>query len=213
MANEIWKPIKGFEGYYEISNFGRIKALCRLIKRKNSGDFITKERILKLHKIPNGYIKVILYKDGVLFQRYVHRLVAEAFVHNPENKSEIDHIDTNRANNIADNLRWCSRSENNRNPITSKRMSESHLGKKRSRESIEKWRKARIAHGNRLYRSLNYGKSKPVEQIDPTSKMVIATFPSMQEVKRKLGYSPANICNCCKGYKDVAYGFIWRYKS
>lgn len=213
MTNEIWKPIKGLECYYEISNLGRIKALNRLIKRNSSGNFITKEKILKLSKNPNGYVTVTLYKDGSLFRRLVHRLVAEAFILKPDNKNEIDHIDTNRSNNEAENLRWCTRSENNRNPITNKKMSESHLGIKRSKESIEKWRKARIAHGNRLCRSLNYGKSKPVEQIDPASKMVIATFPSMQEVKRKLGFGPPNICRCCKGYRDVAYGFIWRYKS
>lgn len=210
MDKEIWKPIKGFEGYYEISDKGRVKSLGRLVLRRTS-NIHTKEKILKLPPCKNGYIVTHLHKDGKAYHSYVHRLVADAFLPNPYNKTEIDHIDTDRSNNKVENLRWCTRSENNYNPITNKRMSLSHIGHKLKKESIEKWRKTREANGWKINYPLNSGKSKAVVQINPSDNSIVRTFPSMQEVKRVLAFTPSNISQCCRGKREMAHGYIWKY--
>lgn len=103
---EIWKDIKGFEGLYQISNMGNIKSLGNG-KSNNS-----KERILKPGKNSNGYLHVILYKDGIKKDYTVHQLVGNAFLSNPQGYKELNHKDEDKTNNNADNLEWCSRSYN-----------------------------------------------------------------------------------------------------
>jgi hypothetical protein len=99
MTNEEWKWVKEYEWYYYVSNHGRIK-----IRKTN--------KILKLATDKDGYIKCHLYKRGVRKSFRVHRLVAETFLDKPEGCTEVDHIDNNRANNHATNLRWCTHDEN-----------------------------------------------------------------------------------------------------
>lgn len=110
---EIWKPIKGFEGYYEISSHGRVKSLERTIIRKDGIFHRRKERILtNVENQKTHYIQVMLicHKRYKLF--YIHRLVGQAFVENPNNYKIITHLDGDLNNNNADNLRWVSRSSN-----------------------------------------------------------------------------------------------------
>lgn len=109
--NEIWLPIKGYEGLYEISSAGRVRGLSRTVKRHPSCRFVPGgDR--KLQKMPNGYLSVALRKDGKQKRFYVHRLVAEAFIDNPQNFREVNHIDEDKSNNNASNLEWCSHSYN-----------------------------------------------------------------------------------------------------
>lgn len=104
---EIWKPINGYEGIYEISNHGRVKTLSRDVINNRP----VKEAIKKLDF--NGpYPSVGLSKNGKLITRRVHRLVANAFIPNPECKNQVNHKDTNKRNNHASNLEWCSSNEN-----------------------------------------------------------------------------------------------------
>lgn len=104
---EIWKDIKGFEGCYQISNFGRVKALAREV----GGGRRLKEKML--HFSPsNGYKVAHLYKNGVQKNFSVHRLVGEAFIPNPENKPCINHKDENKLNNHVNNLEWVTQKEN-----------------------------------------------------------------------------------------------------
>lgn len=127
----IWKPIEGFEGLYEVSNQGEVKSLARenyypdgrLHQRK-------KEKILSTRPDKRGYVTVILCKNGKTYPRGVHRLVAEAFIPNPEQKPNIDHIDTNPWNNCVDNLRWVTQQENAMNPLTRQHVSKSKIGHK-----------------------------------------------------------------------------------
>lgn len=100
MRKEQWKAIKGFEKLYEICADGRIKA--------RSG------KIIRPYDNGVGYLTVHLYKNGERHTRKIHRLVAEAFISNPERKPQVNHIDGNKANNHVDNLEWATQSENMR---------------------------------------------------------------------------------------------------
>lgn len=117
MKKEAWKPIKGYEGYYEVSDLGRIRSLNYNHTREVA--------IMTPWASPKGYQCIHLCKNGVTRSYRVSRLVAEAFIPNPENKLYVDHIDTNRRNNQVENLRWCTQSENQRNEISRKRYGES----------------------------------------------------------------------------------------
>lgn len=103
---EQWRDIEGYEGLYEISNLGNVKSLPKL-KENYKGSYYTKERILKLKEHEDGYWEVRLYKDKKQKTYYVHRLVAAAFIENPNNYPEINHIDENKKNNLVENLEWC----------------------------------------------------------------------------------------------------------
>lgn len=108
---EIWKDIKNFEGSYQISNTGKVKSLKRDVF--NGCKFITRpERIIKFGDNGHGYLFVSLWKNNKPTRMYVHKLVAEAFIPNPNNYKEINHKDENKANNNVYNLEWCDRKYN-----------------------------------------------------------------------------------------------------
>lgn len=95
---ETWKDIKGFENLYKVNQCGQIKARNgKTIAEYNNG---------------TGYKKITLYKDGKGYKKYIHRIVAEAFINNPEAKPQVNHIDGDKTNNAVTNLEWCNQSEN-----------------------------------------------------------------------------------------------------
>lgn len=110
--NEIWRPIKGYEGLYEVSNLGRIKSLKRLVK-KWDGYRTVPEKILTPRTNNRGYLRITLCKDGITKTFSPHRLVAEAFIPNPDNLPCVNHKDENPLNNVVSNLEWCTYSYNN----------------------------------------------------------------------------------------------------
>ena len=122
------KILNGFEGLYQISNLGRVKSLKKTIKRYDGHTQSYKERILKVSNNKNKYETVILCKNHILYSKLVHRLVAEAFIANPYNKPNVDHIDTDIHNNCYTNLRWVSQKENCLNSITRMNISKSKQG-------------------------------------------------------------------------------------
>lgn len=103
-----WKPVVGYEDYYEVSNDGEVKSLAR---KQNGINRFSKERILKLSNV-NKYRYVGLRKDGVQKMERVHRLVASAFIPNPHNKPFVNHLDGNKSNNNVNNLAWSTNKEN-----------------------------------------------------------------------------------------------------
>lgn len=109
---EVWRPVVGYEGIYEVSNLGSVKSLARKLITKNGTVKFLREKLLatSVH-LGTGYVMVNLHNGhGVKFTK-VHRMVAMAFLPNPENKKEVNHINGVRHDNRLENLRWCTRKE------------------------------------------------------------------------------------------------------
>ena len=172
---ESWKVIYDFPNY-EISNYGNVRNNTKIFKA-----------------VPNkhGYNVVVLC-NGIRKSVNIHRLVAAAFIPNPENKPCIDHIDGDRANNHADNLRWVTTKENCNNPIT-----KSRLNKK-----IGEYMVGRLG-----------GLHQRAKQIAMYSICgdLIKTFLSVKDAQRETGLNDSNIVKCCKGIKKTCGGYIWAY--
>lgn len=105
---EFWKDIENFEGKYQVSNKGRIKSLPRDVLCSNGKVLPVKEHILKPKVTINGYLMVVLRLNNKSYYRNIHRLVAQAFIPNPDNLPEVNHIDEDKTNNKVDNLEWCT---------------------------------------------------------------------------------------------------------
>ncbi len=110
---EEWKDVIGYEGLYQVSNYGRVKSLGRYVNSGHPGSKprFKPEKILTTKYHPEGYIQNEFYKDGKKILRKVHRLVAIAFLGNHEDMV-VNHIDGNKSNHRLDNLEWCTTSEN-----------------------------------------------------------------------------------------------------
>ena len=113
MKNEVWKDIKGYEGHYQVSNNGRVKSLKQ-----------GKEKILKPVRDTKGYLAVQLCKNGEIKRCFVHRLVAQTFIQNPNNLPHINHKDEVKTNNSVQNLEWCSAKYNNNYGTHNQRVAE-----------------------------------------------------------------------------------------
>ena len=154
---EIWKPIKSFEGLYEISNLGRVKSLKRIVKRNKNHDMFVSEKIIKNMIANTGYYYVTLSLNNKKTHLRIHRLVSEHFLYKVPNKDFINHIDGNKLNNKVTNLEWCTISENNKhaydiglkkiNPEHIKKLSYINKHRIRTNEEKEKMRETKIKKG------------------------------------------------------------------
>lgn len=170
---EVWRDIIGFEGLYQVSDLGRVKSLLN-----------GRERVLVGRKNKDGYLLVSLCKDGNAKKCYVHRLVAEAFIPNPDNLPQVNHRDECKSNNVVSNLEYCDRKYNN------------NYGTRTERSA-----KARTNHPNT---------SKTVFQYTKDGSLV-RLYPSTMEAVRRTGYDKGYISQCCLGKRKQAYGYIWSY--
>lgn len=109
---ETWKDINGYEGYYQISSHGNIRSLDRHVKHSKGGHRLLKGKEIAKCINSSGYYKVMLNKKGTTKNEYIHRLVAQAFIENPEDKPETNHKDGNKLNNHISNLEWATIQEN-----------------------------------------------------------------------------------------------------
>ena len=193
---EIWKDIAGYEGLYQISNFGRVKSLPRELKRFADRKCLTKERILKAHPNSKGYLRVPLKKDGIEEKRFLHRLVAEAFIPNPNNKSEVNHIDNIPINNAVENLEWTTHKENMEWASGCGRFN--HLKEQRSKYGKMNIEKARESV------------KRKVCLIDENGN-VIKEYNTLTEACKDYGIDSGGLCRCCQGKQETCGGYHWRY--
>ena len=214
MENEIWKDVKGYEGLYMVSNLGNVKSLGNNKKRK--------EKMLKPCKVNNGYLQITLYKNGEIKRIYVHKLVAEAFIPNPENKPEVDHINTIRDDNKVENLCWVTKKENMNNPLTKENMSKSLLGenhhmygKHHSEETRKKMSESHMGENHHMYGKHHSEETK--NKMSESHKGKINNKPrriycieldkiynSIREAEKELNISRTNIIKACKDINKSA---------
>ena len=181
---ELWKPINGYEGLYEISNTGIVRSIGRKYRWSDNIYELKKPLYPKLRKNKTGHLCVALCKDSKTKNFLVHRLVAFAFIPNPNNLPIINHKDENPSNNNVDNLEWCTRKYNCNYGNARRNNSETHIN--------------------------NINLSAPVLCLK--DGYVIAEYPSMQEAQRCTGAFQSNIMQCCQGKRHTAAGYSWQYK-
>lgn len=170
---EIWKDIKDYEGLYQVSNCGNIRSMKRNIILKPSIN----------HK---GYLQVVLYKNNISKTKRIHRLVAENFILNLQNKPQINHIDGNKRNNNLNNLEWCTNSENQKH-----------------------------AFANKLQKDIsgkNNPKARKINQYDKNNNF-IKQWDCIKDISINLKIHYSSIIRCCNGTYKTCKGFIWRYAN
>ena len=180
---EIWKNVVGYEGLYEVSNYGNVKSVFRsttftnkfgtnVVRREN-------EKKMKPQTIGHGYLCVVLSKNTVKTTHYIHRLVAEAFIPNIENKPTVDHINGDKTMNVVWNLRWATNYEQTHNSYTFEKYEKTH--------------------------------KIPIVQYDLEGNYV-REFDSTAQAAIIYG-SKKLIRNCLKHRINSAYGYKWEYKE
>jgi hypothetical protein len=184
LPNEEWRDVVGYEGLYQVSNFGRVKRLnCNVYKNDKKSRNV-KEKILSQYP-RNGYLRVRLLTNGRQVAKVVHRLVAIAFVENSNNYIEVNHKDENKYNNLSHNLEWCDRSYNCSYGSIKERFSKRFKGKKRV--------------------------SKPIFQYTIDGKFV-KEWKSGYEI-RKSKFSRGCVIDVCNGIRKTANGYFWSYNQ
>lgn len=174
---EEWRDIKGYEGLYQVSNEGNVRSLKKGI-------------ILKVANVSNGYLAVQLWDNGIPKMKLIHRLVAEAFIPNPDNLPQVNHKNEVKANNVVvlkedgsidyekTNLEWCSAKYN-------------------------------MNYGTAISRRVDK-QSRQVEQLDSVTGELIRRWESTNECGRN-GYTQSSVSQCCNGKRKQHKGYTWRF--
>ena len=181
---EVWIDIAGYEGLYQVSNLGRIQSLPRVnlcVNRK----YVRKGKVLKGMSDKDGYLYVLLSKEGVQRKFLIHRLVAKHFIPNPQNFPQVNHRNEVVDDNRLENLEWCDCVYNIRYGTGLKRRAKLQTNK----------------HG-----------AKAVLQFTLDGEFV-REFPSTMEIVRVYGFRQSHINECCLGKAKSSYGYVWKYKD
>lgn len=218
--HEEWRDIPNYEGLYQVSNLGRVRSCDRVVSRnlKNGEKSVTLKGKVLTPRISNkGYKSVMLCSNGIGKLYTVHRLVAFAFLSKvSEYKNQVDHIDGDRLNNCASNLRWCTNKENSNFSIGRERKRNAQIGKTQSDEQIEKrvakLRGQKRTKGQRDKMRTQNGRNHPVVQMSLNSEF-IAEFNSLADAERATGIFHNNISKACLGQIKTCGGFKWKYKT
>lgn len=201
MEQEIWKDIEGYEGYFKISNLGRVMAIERYVKQGN-GLRYCKEMIVPHHLNPFCYPCVTLCKEKKSKEHPVHRLIMEAFVPNPENKPHIDHINTDKTDFRISNLRWVTPKENANNPITLKNGRKGNYDNKEVQKRKLETRKRRNSA------------AAPIEVFQYTKEGVfVNSYYSSQDAQKSTGIYASQIRQVLDDNTQSAGGFMWFSKK
>jgi hypothetical protein len=183
LANEQWRDVPNYEGLYQVSNLGRIRRMPK-----------GKIRVQKAAK--NGYLQVNLCKNNKVRWISVHRLVASAFIANPDNLPVVNHKDENKHNNHADNLEWVTPRENCLHGTGTTRQKES---RRRNDPEGNSWKNAakKLAIGCCRY--------------NKTDNSIVKTYASLTEAAHDSGINITTILNQCKGKTQSRTSTYWRY--
>ena len=186
MYIELWKTVPGYEGYFQVSTHGRVKSLDRVVIYKSGRKRHVKSKILKQQTDRAGYKFVELNKDGKGKIYKVHRLVALAFLENPNNLPEVNHKDEDKSNNFFKNLEWITCKNNCNYGTRNKKISDTKRSKK-------------------------HYKSKPVLMFT-LDDVFIRRFKSIAEANEYLGKNRgnSNIAFCIRGLYKTAHGYKWK---
>lgn len=179
---EIWKNVVGYENCYKVSNLGNVKSIDRKVISKRGYCIFKKGIYLKKCKDKYGYEYVLLSKNGIYKHMTIHRLVAIAFIPNPDNLPQVNHKDEDKTNNKAENLEWCTSKYNNNYGTHNKRAGESNKNGKRS---------------------------KKVYQYNLQGDL-INIWPSTMECDRN-GFDSRNVSSCCRGKIKRYKSYKWSY--
>lgn len=198
MSNELWKAIPGYEGNYEVSNIGKIRSVERFVQFHGTLSLV-KGKPKKTRRDSYGYLVVTLSKNGKEKTMKVHRLVALAFIPNPDNKPLIDHINCIRDDNRVENLRWVTTKENSNNNLTIE-----NLKKLQTPERIKNQIEARRKRG---------GKNAPVHIFQYTKEgEFVAEYDTIEDAHKALGRN-VGIYYVVDKDNLSAGGYIWRTRK
>ena len=184
MIKEKWKTIKGYDSLYAVSTLGNIRSMEKTSINGN----LLKPKMMKPARQSNGYISLVLHNNGFRKTHTVHRLVAVAFLKNPNNLKTVNHKNGKRDDNSVDNLEWMSQSDNCKHGFEKN----GHVG-----SWTDKFGK-------------DHHRSKVVIQMDLDSNEV-ARFYGTMEVERETGINNRGVADACRGKNKTAGGFKWKY--
>lgn len=200
MTKEIWKDVVGYEGKYKVSNLGNVMSY-NFYRNK-------KPRLLKLLNHNCGYYTVNLSRKSFL----VHRLVAEAFIPNPNNYPQIDHINTIRNDNRVENLRWCTKTDNMNNSLTKVHLHNAVMKRIDGLRNkvVSEETKRKISESKRKSEKTKTCHYKTVYQYDKDGNF-IDSFVSGLHAAHEVGVRQCSIYGSCSGRCGLIKGYFWRY--